>query len=124
MPKTAGRPYCPLRSTLIRAEFGPGRLRLTQTMDPRGFMVHRAEQLRRFKARRQTAHKQWKITEDDWRNRKKLSPLRKSRVRLWATVAWRCRLKREVRLRILCVERPRRPAATCADAGSAQAKES
>ncbi|NQT94801.1 MAG: phosphate--AMP phosphotransferase, partial [Lentisphaerae bacterium] len=28
------------------------------------------EQLRRFKARERTSHKQWKITEEDWRNRK------------------------------------------------------
>ncbi|NIA20427.1 MAG: phosphate--AMP phosphotransferase [Anaerolineaceae bacterium] len=33
--------------------------------------IDRAEQLRRFKARRQTAYKQWKITDDDWRNRRK-----------------------------------------------------
>ncbi|MGQ9574012.1 MAG: hypothetical protein ACUVUC_01715 [Thermoguttaceae bacterium] len=30
-----------------------------------------AEQLRRFQARQQTPHKQWKITEEDWRNRAK-----------------------------------------------------
>jgi len=37
------------------------------------FWLHigRAEQLRRFKAREQMPHKQWKITEEDWRNRKK-----------------------------------------------------
>ncbi len=29
------------------------------------------EQLRRFKARRQTPHKQWKISQEDWRNREK-----------------------------------------------------
>ena len=29
------------------------------------------EQLRRFKARQQTPHKSWKITEEDWRNREK-----------------------------------------------------
>lgn len=29
------------------------------------------EQLRRFQARQQTSHKQWKITDDDWRNREK-----------------------------------------------------
>ena len=29
------------------------------------------EQLRRFKARQQTPHKQWKISEQDWRNREK-----------------------------------------------------
>lgn len=28
------------------------------------------EQLRRFKAREKTSHKKWKITEEDWRNRK------------------------------------------------------
>jgi len=37
------------------------------------FWIHidRAEQLRRFRAREQMAHKQWKITDEDWRNRKK-----------------------------------------------------
>jgi polyphosphate kinase 2 (PPK2 family) len=30
------------------------------------------EQLRRFKQRRKDPHKQWKITEEDWRNREKL----------------------------------------------------
>jgi polyphosphate kinase 2 (PPK2 family) len=30
-----------------------------------------AEQLRRFKERAQTAHKQWKLTEEDWRNRER-----------------------------------------------------
>lgn len=29
------------------------------------------EQLRRFKAREKTRHKQWKITDEDWRNRKR-----------------------------------------------------
>jgi polyphosphate kinase 2 (PPK2 family) len=29
------------------------------------------EQLRRFKAREGTEHKQWKINEEDWRNREK-----------------------------------------------------
>ena len=29
------------------------------------------EQLRRFKARQEDPHKQWKITEEDWRNREK-----------------------------------------------------
>ena len=29
------------------------------------------EQLRRFEARKQTPHKQWKITDEDWRNREK-----------------------------------------------------
>lgn len=30
-----------------------------------------AEQLRRFKARQETPHKRWKITDEDWRNREK-----------------------------------------------------
>jgi AMP-polyphosphate phosphotransferase len=34
------------------------------------------EQLRRFKERQEMAHKQWKITEEDWRNREKLSQYR------------------------------------------------
>jgi polyphosphate:AMP phosphotransferase len=35
------------------------------------FWIHvtKDEQLRRFKERRRTAHKRWKITEEDWRNR-------------------------------------------------------
>jgi polyphosphate kinase 2 (PPK2 family) len=33
--------------------------------------IDRDEQLRRFKARQQTPHKQWKIGEEDWRNREK-----------------------------------------------------
>ena len=33
--------------------------------------IDQAEQLRRFKAREQTPYKQWKITDEDWRNRKK-----------------------------------------------------
>jgi len=33
--------------------------------------VDRAEQLKRFKERQQNPHKQWKITDEDWRNRKK-----------------------------------------------------
>ncbi|MFI5381235.1 MAG: phosphate--AMP phosphotransferase [Tepidisphaerales bacterium] len=35
-----------------------------------------AEQLRRFKERQKLAYKQWKITEEDWRNRKKLPQYR------------------------------------------------
>ncbi len=37
------------------------------------FWIHidKEEQLRRFKARQQIAHKQWKITDEDWRNREK-----------------------------------------------------
>jgi polyphosphate kinase 2 (PPK2 family) len=30
------------------------------------------EQLRRFRERQEDVHKQWKITEEDWRNRAKL----------------------------------------------------
>jgi len=33
--------------------------------------IDQKEQLRRFKLREQTPHKTWKITEEDWRNRKK-----------------------------------------------------
>jgi len=37
------------------------------------FWIHlsKQEQLRRFKLREKTPHKQWKITDEDWRNRKK-----------------------------------------------------
>jgi len=34
------------------------------------------EQLRRFQERQQMAHKQWKITEEDWRNREKMGHYR------------------------------------------------
>ncbi len=33
--------------------------------------IDQAEQLRRFEARQRTPHKQWKITDEDWRNREK-----------------------------------------------------
>ena len=33
--------------------------------------ISKEEQLERFEARRETAHKQWKITDEDWRNREK-----------------------------------------------------
>ncbi len=33
--------------------------------------IDKDEQLRRFKARQETPYKQWKITEEDWRNREK-----------------------------------------------------
>ena len=33
--------------------------------------ISRDEQLRRFNARRDTPHKQWKLTDEDWRNREK-----------------------------------------------------
>ena len=33
--------------------------------------IDREEQLRRFEAREETPHKQWKITDEDWRNREK-----------------------------------------------------
>ncbi len=36
--------------------------------------IDRDEQMRRFKARQRIPHKQWKITEEDWRNRKKWDP--------------------------------------------------
>jgi polyphosphate kinase 2 (PPK2 family) len=37
------------------------------------FWIHisREEQLRRFRDRSRTSYKQWKITEEDWRNRKR-----------------------------------------------------
>ena len=37
------------------------------------FWIHisRDEQLRRFEARKQTTHKSWKLTEEDWRNRER-----------------------------------------------------
>jgi hypothetical protein len=37
------------------------------------FWLHitKDEQLRRFRERQQTAHKRWKITDEDWRNRRK-----------------------------------------------------
>jgi polyphosphate kinase 2 (PPK2 family) len=33
--------------------------------------ISQEEQLRRFREREKTPHKQWKITEEDWRNREK-----------------------------------------------------
>ncbi len=33
--------------------------------------ISQTEQLRRFEDRRETAHKQWKLTDEDWRNRQK-----------------------------------------------------
>jgi polyphosphate kinase 2 (PPK2 family) len=38
------------------------------------FHVSPQEQLERFKRREQTAHKQWKLTDEDWRNRNKWDP--------------------------------------------------
>jgi polyphosphate kinase 2 (PPK2 family) len=35
------------------------------------FHISPDEQLRRFEARKQTPHKSWKLTEEDWRNREK-----------------------------------------------------
>jgi polyphosphate kinase 2 (PPK2 family) len=37
------------------------------------FWIHisQEEQLRRFRERRNTPHKQWKLTDEDWRNREK-----------------------------------------------------
>lgn len=37
------------------------------------FEISPAEQLRRFEERDRTPHKQWKLTEEDWRNRRKWS---------------------------------------------------
>jgi polyphosphate kinase 2 (PPK2 family) len=38
--------------------------------------IDKAEQLRRFKARGVSPYKQWKITDEDWRNRRKWSRYR------------------------------------------------
>ncbi len=38
------------------------------------FHISKDEQERRFEARRQTPHKQWKLTDEDWRNRQKWGP--------------------------------------------------
>ena len=46
------------------ADFGAAIVKFWIHIDPE-------EQLRRFKARKETAHKQWKITDEDWRNREK-----------------------------------------------------
>jgi polyphosphate kinase 2 (PPK2 family) len=35
------------------------------------FHISKDEQLRRFEARRETPHKRWKLTDEDWRNREK-----------------------------------------------------
>ncbi len=35
------------------------------------FHISKEEQLRRFEARRETPHKRWKLTDEDWRNREK-----------------------------------------------------
>jgi polyphosphate kinase 2 (PPK2 family) len=40
--------------------------------------ISHAEQLRRFKAREKDPLKQWKLTEEDWRNRKKRRPYEKA----------------------------------------------
>lgn len=37
------------------------------------FHISAEEQLRRFEARRETPHKRWKLTDEDWRNREKWS---------------------------------------------------
>jgi polyphosphate:AMP phosphotransferase len=44
------------------------------------FWIHidRDEQLRRFKLRQQQEHKRWKITDEDWRNRKKWNQYREA----------------------------------------------
>ncbi|NLZ02070.1 MAG: phosphate--AMP phosphotransferase, partial [Pirellulaceae bacterium] len=38
--------------------------------------IDQDEQLRRFQARQNTPEKQWKITEEDWRNREKYAQYR------------------------------------------------
>src|SRR5215469_15917888 len=49
--------------------FGTALLKFWLHIDP-------DEQLRRFQQRQEDAHKQWKITEEDWRNRSKLDQYR------------------------------------------------
>jgi polyphosphate kinase 2 (PPK2 family) len=46
------------------ADFGTVLFKFWLHIDPE-------EQLRRFEGRQRTAHKRWKITDEDWRNRKK-----------------------------------------------------
>jgi AMP-polyphosphate phosphotransferase len=67
------------------------------------------EQLRRFQARQQLAHKQWKITEEDWRNREKLDQYREAVEEMlhrtttpyapWTIVESNC--KRHARVKVL-----------------------
>ena len=67
------------------------------------------EQLRRFRERQQIAHKQWKITEEDWRNRKKLRDYRSAVEEMlfrtsttqapWTIVESNC--KRHARIKVL-----------------------
>ena len=38
------------------------------------FHISQEEQLRRFEARKLTPHKNWKLTDEDWRNRDKWEP--------------------------------------------------
>jgi polyphosphate kinase 2 (PPK2 family) len=51
------------------AHFGTVLLKFWLHIDP-------DEQLRRFRQRQEMAHKQWKITVEDWRNREKLDQYR------------------------------------------------
>ena len=51
------------------AHFGTVLLKFWLHIDP-------DEQLRRFRERQEMAHKQWKITDEDWRNREKLDQYR------------------------------------------------
>jgi polyphosphate kinase 2 (PPK2 family) len=44
------------------------------------FWIHISsdEQLRRFRERQNTPHKQWKLTDEDWRNRDKWDPYKEA----------------------------------------------
>lgn len=42
------------------------------------YQIDKEEQLRRFEDRRRTPHKQWKITDEDWRNREKWDAYRRA----------------------------------------------
>jgi len=67
------------------------------------------EQLRRFKEREGLAHKQWKITAEDWRNREKLDQYREAVEEMlqrtttphapWTIVESNC--KRHARVKVL-----------------------
>jgi len=68
-----------------------------------------AEQLRRFRSREQTPHKEWKITDEDWRNRKKARQYKtaieemlfrtSTRYAPWTIVESNC--KRHARIKVL-----------------------
>jgi len=69
--------------------------------------IDQQEQLRRFKARQETAHKQWKITDEDWRNREKWAAYRDAVVEMlertstsyapWTILEANCKLHARVK---------------------------